>query len=458
MNVILKPEEWALNLYTNEQQTNKTKLSNYIIKEIYGNEVLLFHTITWSIYVLTLEEYDNILNNEYLKSVNVIVDNNLDELKIATQAYRERMVKKNLPTYDRINSYVVFTTTACNARCHYCYETNLEKKESMTLETAENLVQFILKHHYPKSGAKIQWFGGEPLLNTKVIDYVSKRLDELNVKYYSTMISNSLLFNEENVSKIDNWKMKSVQITIDGLNETYNKIKNYVYSDIDAFLVLIENIHRLIDKTDIHITLRFNIGNDNIFEMYDTIEYIKEEFKDYIGNRVSLYASRLYEFNDESYAPIDGYNDELKRISQLCSVNTPDNCVDGTDTETFKRTPINKMCMAYNGTGIAILPNGSFSPCEHVKDEDIFGNIIDGITDYSVIERWQDLGNDEMLSFCKENSCPLHALCSRFFLCSEIYVCKTKERQEYRLKGAKEKLIKTYEYYLNEKNKLKGGK
>ena len=87
MKNILKPEEWVLKLYP-EQTQKECKLSNFIIVEEYDDEILLFHTITWAIYVLTKEEYENILENEELKTFFVIIDKNLDELSIAENVYK----------------------------------------------------------------------------------------------------------------------------------------------------------------------------------------------------------------------------------------------------------------------------------------------------------------------------------------------------------------------------------
>ena len=115
---------------------------------------------------------DNISNDsefiENLVGQGILVDNKYDEKQLI-DASRARRVFNERSAYLRI-----LTTTACNARCEYCYEKGF-KIETMTLETANKLVDYILK--LPRMDKfYIHWFGGEPLLNENIIDLVMKKV------------------------------------------------------------------------------------------------------------------------------------------------------------------------------------------------------------------------------------------------------------------------------------------
>lgn len=75
-----------------------------------------------------------------------------------------------------VSFYRILTTLDCNARCFYCYERK-SKHEYMDLSVAEQTAKFILDHINERR-CVIQWFGGEPLMNTKVIDLISSMLRE----------------------------------------------------------------------------------------------------------------------------------------------------------------------------------------------------------------------------------------------------------------------------------------
>ena len=96
----------------------------------------------------------------------------------------------------------------------------------MNEDTAEAVAKFIIKSYNGKK-VSIQWFGGEPLCNISAIDKICTYLTEHKISYKSTMTTNGYLFDNEVVKKsVDVWNLQSVQITLDGLAETYNKVKN----------------------------------------------------------------------------------------------------------------------------------------------------------------------------------------------------------------------------------------
>lgn len=461
MKILLNPEEWALNLYDNIVDSKDLKISDYIIHTEYENEILILHTITWAIYCLSKDEFYNILTNETLIKNKVVVPNDLDESEIANKAYVSRLSRKNLPTYDTIDSYIIMTTTACNARCSYCYEKNVSKRESMTLETAENVVQFMLKRSPVYEGKKqvnIQWFGGEPMLNKPIIDYICSRLRELDFNFTTTMISNGFLLNEENLKTVKNWNLRMVQITLDGLYETYNKTKNYVYTDVDAYLTVINNIRYILENTNVKVNVRINANNDNIFNIYDDIIFLKEEFKEYYNNRFLLYVSPIFQLTDDDSYVVNGFDKELTRLLEITDVLRPERCSDGeTSQKILKRRRLNSNCMAFSGKAVNVTPSGNLTPCEHIIETDILGNVVDGITDVSVIKKWNTFDDIDKIKFCIDTKCQYHPMCAKLYNCENEKLCKTEFRKNQRIDKIKTSLINTKKYYDEEIEKIKGG-
>ena len=447
MKTLLSPEKWVLDLYPYICSNSELKkLSNYIITAQTDTEIILLHTITWSIFSFTKEEYNNILSNKKLIDYKVVIPIDFDESEIANKVYLKRITPPSLPTYEYINGYVILTTTSCNARCFYCYESNLNKTETMTKETAENLIQFMIKHRFGNQPLSIQWFGGEPLLNQRIIDYIVDRLNELEIPFTSTMISNAFLLNEETIEKLEKWKLKSIQVTLDGINDDYNKAKNYVYTDVDAYLTVINNIHNLLEKTNVSVSIRINANTDNINNLYEDIKFLKEEFKDYLNKKLSIYVAPLFGYLDETYEPINDFWNKLEALQEIVNVS-PLNCCDTSlNKGTFKRERIDGYCMAYKGMGVVVTPKGIIAPCEHIKEEDYLGDIVNDITNIDVIKKWQYFDGNE-IDFCKENKCPYHPMCAKFYHCNTTTVCEIPEQKYLRLKKASEKLLRTKLFY-----------
>ena len=86
MKTILKPEKWVIELYP-EATNAEYKLSNFVVVEKYDKDIIILHTITWGIYVLSETEYDNILSNDYLKGCKMVINSDIDEQSIAEKTY-----------------------------------------------------------------------------------------------------------------------------------------------------------------------------------------------------------------------------------------------------------------------------------------------------------------------------------------------------------------------------------
>lgn len=95
----------------------------------------------------------------------------------------------------------------------------------MSIQTADALVKF-LEEHWNGEKLGITWFGGEPLLASDIIDYISKKLKEHNIIYGCKITTNGSLLDRSNALKALNlWNVEKIQITIDAVGDEYNRIK-----------------------------------------------------------------------------------------------------------------------------------------------------------------------------------------------------------------------------------------
>ena len=91
--------------------------------------------------------------------------------------------------------YTILPTTACNARCVYCYEEGLPVL-SMSEETADKVVEFIEKTRWQDT-VTLLWFGGEPLAGSKIISRICRGLREKCIPFRSQIITNATLMSAE---------------------------------------------------------------------------------------------------------------------------------------------------------------------------------------------------------------------------------------------------------------------
>lgn len=436
MHYISKAEKWAIDLYPENNTDFEYKVSDYAIIEKYRDGYIVFHTITWSMYFLSNEEFDNILSNKQLIKNRVVLSNNINEDEIAEKAYLKRSVRPEKSHYESINSFVIFTTNECNANCYYCYEKI--KKGSMSFFVADKIVEFI-KNKNAKKEVHIRWFGGEPLKNIPIIDYITNKLKSQDFFVESSMITNGSLFTKEVLDKaICDWNLKTIQTTIDGPEEVYNKTKNY--NDIEnAFHTVIDNVLYIAKNSNIRILIRINISHENIDYIEELVNYINSILVENNITNVNLTFNIIYQIqNDIELLKKDDFE---KKFNYLENKYLPNE-----NNKLFKKAGLTR-CMADNFNGVAITPDGNIYNCEHAKKENLIGNVFDGITRTEAITDAINKGGKN-IEYCLENKCKLIPVCYRCNFCENVKRCTDTDRIDYENNLVIEKLKYTVDYYF----------
>jgi len=138
--------------------------SRYVIEvDEKSGGLLLFCTFTGSIVRLSSSESiewrsDNVspqLRSNLIR-LGFLINNSRDELKELENGRKNELINS---ITRNTRSYRIFTTTHCNASCHYCYE-DIFSKHSMNEEIADNLAKYILKHsNGVKNSSWMVWRG-----------------------------------------------------------------------------------------------------------------------------------------------------------------------------------------------------------------------------------------------------------------------------------------------------------
>lgn len=342
----------------------KKSIYNIYVKN--KDKYILFNSLTSACVILSIDEFKNYnaltcdesFKNELIR-MGFYVNDNLNEVDYLLA--RNRLVYEST----RVLSLRIFTTTLCNAKCYYCYEKGINPIQ-MSYETADDIISFISdKISYYKS-LNIQWFGGEPLMNYGIIDYIIERINPLlekhNVSLKSTMISNGYLFNDVIINKAKNlWNLKQVQITLDGLKDTYQRIKKI--NDINAFDKVISNI-KLLAKHEIKVSIRLNYSSENFDEIIELIEFLSKNIEE--KSFVRVYAKRLFEESDKD----ETTKMDKKIFKHLIRTGFTKNNIN-------LNKPVYLPCMANNINNLIINADGSILKCSRAINSEygIIGHI-----------------------------------------------------------------------------------
>lgn len=410
----------------------------YVVQQPVEEGLLLYHVMTKAL--VLIDHNEAALLEKDPSAVPGLVEGwfavpeSHDDLTLAREV---RAVGKMLSKPVKgISSYTILSTTDCNARCFYCYEKG-RSRIPMTEETAKATAQYMIRKSYGEDTVKIRWFGGEPLFNKKVITQICTELKEAGVTYSSSMVSNGLLFDEPTVAEaVDLWKLKKIQITLDGTEDVYNRVKSYVNPEGSAFRRVLGNIRLLVDA-GVKVSIRLNIDRHNADDLFLLAEQLGAEFGS--NPLVRVYSHSLFEACDSRAAVIhsDTQRRELSGKQKLLreklrelGLSSP-----GKLSHSLK---LNR-CMADNDSDVVILPDGHIGKCEHFSESEWFSHVSSGEIDESVISSFQELRPE--LEACGE--CPLYPDCIRLSKCEESVHCHPEERED-KLLDLEDRLLTYY--------------
>lgn len=379
----------------------KYKKSKYNIFVPYeDSKTIIFNSLTGSIGLFdeeTMEKYNNdtfsLEETELLLKKGILVDCGYDEL---SKVNNDRV---NGIKYTKGKFIRVWTTSACNARCYYCFEKGIATTK-MTKETADQLVVFIDNMLNDGDKLTFEWFGGEPLLNVEIIDYIIDKLEPICVqkkcRLTSTIISNGSLITEEIVNKmIKKWNVSYIQITLDGDKYDYDRVKNYFNPKKFNFDKIIENI-KLLSKNNIHVSVRMNYDTNNYDSLNNLIDYLYKELAGFKNIFYYVYPiwSSLNDKDDSRFISQSFADDKLLLLLQKIA--------------SYKLTPIRELarlnykinqCVSCNINSYTVLPDGKLAKCSETFRQ-IIGDIWNGVTDTDAYNYWTNTGLDNKCEAC----------------------------------------------------------
>ena len=415
----------------------KYRLLKYCIKVPTEDGVVLNNLLTKEV-VLAVEDFENSEDREELIKRRFLVPEDFNEKEL----YEQLKDVLALATRGKTSSgYTILTTTACNARCFYCYEAG-RKTITMSKETAKRAAEYI-KGNCRDNKVKLHWFGGEPLVNSAAIDIICDYLAENGVEYKSIMTSNGYLFDLDTVKKaVEKWNLKSVQISLDGMRELYNKSKDYKNGDPNAFDRVINNIGTLIEN-GVYVNIRLNMGHHNKEDLFLLCDYLAERFGG--SENISIYSHLLFE-NEKIPLNKELLEDRYKLHNEFIRLQEHIKAIGIAKRGSVPASFRVQHCMADNDGCEVILPDGHLTKCEHFSESEFVGDIFTGIYDKALVDAWKECLPEQ--EECAD--CPVYPGCIRLKKCPNEDVCTHFDR-EIRYEKAKGMTLRIYENYKNNK-------
>lgn len=420
---------------------------SFVVEQPVDEGLLLYHTMTKAMLLLSQEEA------RLYKSRPASLPQLIEKWFLVPTAHDDRLLSRQVRDVVKltrekkkgITGYTILTTTDCNARCFYCYEKGRPRRP-MSKDTALRTAQYIIDH-CEKQKVSINWFGGEPLFNKSVITTICNKLSEAGIDYSSSMVSNGYLFDDKTIKEaVGTWRMKSVQITLDGTEAVYNRSKAYIYKGVNAYQRVIANIHCLLDA-GIRVSTRLNIDVHNADNLMELTDELHQEFGS--NDKLTVYLHMLFEMSNGSVA-IKHEHERKMMFEKMKEIEAK-----LVDYGLYEIKPLSEgikisHCMADNGHSVVIEPSGNIGKCEHYSEDHYIGHIDSDDCDEAMVERFREC-HDE-IEACA--TCFDYPNCIRLKLCEDNAYCYPEARDD-RLNKIRQSMLKTYQNYTKENTEEK---
>jgi len=150
--------------------------------------------------------------------------------------------------YAPITNITPHITTACNLKCPYCFVYFDDfKPETMTRETAERMVDWLIKESRNERGLSIHFFGGEPFMAPGIMEHTIEYAKEQGMiwdKVFSFgATTNGTLLEDKALELVLKHKIKLL-ISLDGDRESHDKNRKY-HNGTGSYDDIMENIRHI---------------------------------------------------------------------------------------------------------------------------------------------------------------------------------------------------------------------
>lgn len=270
--------------------------------------VFLFNTLTRACILVGRETWDRLCHGmslsedieRGLSSMGFIVSPGFDEMKLFQ--YWLNRYRYNTEVMD----FTILTTYACNLRCTYCYEGEGAKTSAgasgMSLQTADQLSEWfeaIVRGNHPKT-VEVGWFGGEPLMNKQVIEYLSPLLSRAcskhGAQFIQGIVTNGTLVDERTALMLKDLGIASAQVTLDG--PQCHDQRRITKTGGPTFHRTVQSIQLLVShgfRTVVNITLDMQ-NEEDIYNLIDFLdgEGLKDRIAVNVGEVFPSRGNRTY--------------------------------------------------------------------------------------------------------------------------------------------------------------------
>jgi uncharacterized protein len=350
--------------------------------------------------MLVLEDYlslsiEDILNKHrdiYSEQEITGVCDEINELRKEGLLFSEDPLQNNdyLPGEGVVKALCLHLAHDCNMRCRYCFAGQGKfggSSDLMPLNVGKKAMEFLIKSSGSRRNIEVDFFGGEPLMNFKVLQYLvyyGEGLASANGKIIKfTVTTNGLLLNKE-VEDFLNCHDISTVLSLDGRPDLHNYMRPMPNGE-GSYKYVLPNFQRFVNsrhQEDYYI--RGTYTHHNLDFSKDIFHLAGLGFNSLSIEPVVAESGKDYALQEEDLPVIER---EYEILAQgLLEYARKGNNINFFH---FNIDLDGGPCLAKRLTGcsagyeyLAVAPNGDVYPCHQFvgRKNFLLGNVFDGIS------------------------------------------------------------------------------
>ncbi len=281
---------------------------------------------------LTKEEFKNMISYKLnpasemflnLKSKHILTDTEIEPvIKMLATKYR---TKKSF-LYDFTSLHMVVPTLRCNSKCKYCQVSSKSEealKYDMDEATAKRTVDLIFMS--PSPSIKIEFQGGEPLLNFQIVKYIIDYAEQCNSTMKKQLefviCTNLTLITGEMLEYLKNHKVY-ISTSLDGSMELHNNNRPYRNGQ-GSYGIVTKNIKKVNDCLgEGSVSALMTATKDSLEQFTDIIdEYLAQGFNSIFIRSLNPYGTAKKDLGSLGYRIEDFIESYKKAFEHILNIN-----------------------------------------------------------------------------------------------------------------------------------------
>ena len=277
----------------------------------------------------------------------------------------------------------------CNLACQYCFAEEGEyhgRRALMSYEVGKKALDFLVANSGSRRNLEVDFFGGEPLMNWKVVKELVAYGRELEKQYDKhfrfTLTTNGVLLNEE-VQEFVNREMDNVVLSLDGRKEVNDRMRPF-RNGKGSYDLIVPKFQKLAEsRNQEKYYIRGTFTRNNLDFSNDIMHFADLGFKQMSIEPVVGDESDPYAIREEDIPKI---MEEYDKLAKMMIEREKEG--KGFNFFHFMIDLNGGPCVAKRLSGcgsgteyLAVTPWGDLYPCHQFVGQDDFlmGNVDDGI-------------------------------------------------------------------------------